>query len=79
MRRRRREGAAAEVEELRESSREEYFEKTFRIIMSNATENLNNMSKKHRKGFGKVEVRDKHGFVVPETEAKGDELELDGW
>lgn len=50
------EGAAAEVEELGETSREEYFEKTFRITMSNATENLNNMSKKHRMQFRKMEV-----------------------
>lgn len=77
---RRTEGAAAEVEELRETSREEYFEKTFRITMSNATENLNSMSKKHRMRFRKVEVSDKNGFIVVlETEAKGNELELDGW
>lgn len=62
-----------------ETRREEYFEKTFRITMSNATENLSNMSEKHRMRLGNVEVRGKNSFVVLETEAKGSEQELDGW
>lgn len=73
------EGAATGMEEIRETSREEYFEKTFRITMSNATENLNNTSKKHRMRFGKVEVNDKNSSVVVlEAEAEENELELDG-
>lgn len=40
-------GAAAEVERLGETSREEHLEKMDRITVSNAAKNLNNVSKNY--------------------------------